>query len=93
MLKILNTQKKKKSVLKNYDFKIYNQPYTFFKPDYNSIIPCDIYQTWFTKDLPQKMSERVELLKAQHPRFKHHLFDDNDCREFIKNNFDENLIT
>ena len=37
MLKILNNQKVKKIqnglLLKSNDFKIYNQPYTFFKPD------------------------------------------------------------
>ena len=102
MLKIINNQKEKnikkiknnKNVLvvKNNDFKIYNQPYTFFKPDYNSIIPRDIYQTWFTKDLPQKMRERVELLKKQNPRFNHYLYDDNDCREFIKNNFKPDVL-
>ena len=95
MLKILDTQKEnnnKKRILKKYSSKIYNQPYIFFKPFYNSIIPLDIYQTWFTKDLPQKMSERVELLKAQNPRFKHHLFDDNDCREFIKTYFRPDVL-
>jgi len=50
-------------------------------------IPYDIYQTWYTKDLPEKMRERVNLLKSQNPEFNHHLFDDNDCREFIKQHF------
>lgn len=96
MIKILNPQRKKYNkrnlLLKKYSFKIYSQPYTFFKPDYNSVIPLDIYQTWFTKNLPEKMSERVEILKSQNPRFKHHLFDDNDCREFIKNNFKSDVL-
>ena len=69
-----------------------NRPFTRFKPDYNSIIPLDIYQTWFTKDLPDKMGERVELLKRCNPRFKHYLFDDNDCLEFIKQNFDNSVV-
>lgn len=64
-----------------------NQPYTFFKRSYKPVIPLDIYQTWHTKDLPPKMSERVELLKSQNPRFAHHLYDDNDCRQFIKKHF------
>ena len=71
---------------------MYNQPYTFFKPYYNSIIPLKIYQTWYTKNLPPKMKENVELLKQQNPRFEHYLFDDNDCREFIKNNFEESVL-
>jgi len=73
-------------------YKLYNQPYTFFKPYYNSIIPLKIFQTWHTKDLPSKMRENVESLKQQNPRFEHFLFDDNDCREFIKNNFDHDVL-
>ncbi len=57
-----------------------------------AVIPLDIYQTWHTKDLPPKMSECVEKLKKQNPEFKHHLFDENDCKEFIKNNFDNDVV-
>ncbi len=74
--------------LNNSKNKIHNQPYSFFKPYYKSIIPLKIYQTWYTKDLPPKMKENIEYLKLCNPRFEHYLFDDNDCREFIKNNFD-----
>ena len=88
MLKLLQN----KIIKFNKDFIIYNQPYTFFKKDYKSIIPLNIYQTWATKDLPQKMRERVELLKHQNPRFNHHLFDDNDCREFIKTHFKPDVL-
>jgi mannosyltransferase OCH1-like enzyme len=73
-------------------FLIYNKPYNHFKNYYNSVIPLDIYQTWVTKDLPRKMRERVELLKAQNPCFNHHLFDDNDCREFIKTHFRPDVL-
>jgi len=88
MLKLLNN-KKEKSIR---DANLYNQPYISFKPEYNSIIPLDIYQTWGTKDLPQKMRERVELLKKQNPRFNHYLFDDNDCRDFIKTHFKSDVL-
>jgi mannosyltransferase OCH1-like enzyme len=69
-----------------------NKPYTFFKENYTQVIPLDIYQTWHSKDLPQKMSERVELLKSQNPQFTHHLYDDNDCREFIKQHFNTDVL-
>jgi mannosyltransferase OCH1-like enzyme len=52
----------------------------------------DIYQTWYTKDLPPKMRERVELLKSQNPRFNHHLYDDEDCRNFIKEHFKPDVL-
>jgi mannosyltransferase OCH1-like enzyme len=71
--------------------KIYKQPYKL-KKYYNPIIPLKIYQTWHTKDLPPNMKQRVEELKLANPRFEHHLFDDNDCREFIKTHFDNNVL-
>jgi mannosyltransferase OCH1-like enzyme len=88
MLKLINTKNRQK-IDKS---QIYNKPYTFFKQDYNAIIPLDIYQTWTTKDLPPKMRERVEILKTQNPRFKHHLYDDNDCREFIRTHFRPDVL-
>jgi hypothetical protein len=83
---------KNKKSRSNTKQKLYNGPYLFLKQNYNPVIPMDIYQTWHTKDLPPKMKERVELLKAQNPRFNHHLFDDNDCREFIKNHFKPDVL-
>jgi len=83
---------KKKEINGNKKFELYNQPYTFFKPNYNSIIPLKIFQTWYTKELPPTMKERVETLKKQNPIFEHFLFDDNDCREFIKTNFPADVL-
>jgi len=62
------------------------------KSYYNNVIPLHIYQTWFSKDLPKKMSDTIEKMKMNNPAFKHHLFDDNDCREFIKNNFNIEIL-
>jgi len=61
-------------------------------PKQHSIIPLNIFQTWHTLNLPPKMKENVELLQRQNPEFKYYLYDDNMCREFIKNNFDENIV-
>ena len=55
-------------------------------------IPLDIYQTWHTKDLPPKMKACVERLKKCNPEFNHHLYDDEDCRNFIKNHFDRDVL-
>ena len=68
------------------------QPYNKLKSFYNSTIPLKIYQTWYTKDLPPKMKQCVETLKAQNPKFEHFLFDDNDCRDFIKANFEIHVL-
>jgi len=70
----------------------YTKPYTFLKSHYNPIMPLKIFQTWYTKDLPPKMRKRVQQLKILNPRFEHFLFDDNDCREFIKQHFNEDVL-
>jgi mannosyltransferase OCH1-like enzyme len=62
------------------------------KENYNPVIPLNIYQTWHTKKLPEKMFKTIKLIKNLNPRFNHQLFDDNDCREFIKNNFESNVL-
>jgi mannosyltransferase OCH1-like enzyme len=56
------------------------------------MIPLKIFQTWYTKDLPYNMKQNVDKLKTSNPEFEHYLFDDNDCREFIKNNFHESVL-
>ena len=38
------------------------------------------------------MRETVESLKENNPEFKHYLFDDNMCRDFIEKNFDESIL-
>jgi len=57
----------------------------------NNNIPKNIFQTWYTQDLPPKMKENVELLKQQNPELEHYLFDDEECLQFIKDNFDKNV--
>ena len=62
------------------------------KKYYNPVIPLNIYQTWYTKDLPPLMKKTVDMIIRNNPQFNHQLFDDNDCRNFIKDNFDENVL-
>lgn len=90
--------KKNPNVKPNVNNNVYNDyikkikiPYPL-KQNYNPIIPLNIYQTWHTKLLPPKMAESVNLIKKLNPRFNYQLFDDDECREFIKNNFDINVL-
>ena len=62
------------------NFSIYNR-FTF------NVVPKIIYQTWPTKNLTRNMSWVVNRLRSTHPDFEYHLFDDNDCRNFIKKHF------
>ena len=56
------------------------------------LIPLHIYQTWYTLDLPDKMRKNVEELKRDNPEFQHYLYDDKMCRDFIKSNFNEEIL-
>jgi len=55
-------------------------------------IPKVIYQTWRTKTLPTNMRKCVEKLKDENPNYKYYLYDDNECREFIKQNFSDDVV-
>lgn len=58
----------------------------------NNVIPMHVYQTWITKDLPHYMKMCNDLLREQNPEFEFHLYDDTNCREFIRNNYDEDVL-
>ena len=62
------------------------------KSNFNSIIPLQIFQTWHCKNIPLKMANAINKIRKNNPRFKYFLFDDNDCREFIKNNYDSKIL-
>jgi Glycosyltransferase sugar-binding region containing DXD motif len=55
-------------------------------------IPNNVFQTWHTKILPPKMSECVANIQTMNPEFNFHLFDDDDCRQFISNHFDQEVV-
>lgn len=57
--------------------------------DYPQKIQKNIFQTYHTKILPDKLKQIVELLKAQNPEYKYYIYDDNDIDSFIKENYPE----
>jgi mannosyltransferase OCH1-like enzyme len=90
----------KKPELNNEQLNILKNNYIFnkknikfsLKEKYDSIIPLNLYTCWHTKELPPLMKKNYEITKELNPEFKHYLYDENECREFIKNNFDENVV-
>lgn len=84
-------KRKQQQMRRHFIFKPFNRHYPL-KKEYSPVIPLNIYQTWNTKQLPPRMQQRVDLLKLQNPRFNHYLYDDTDCYEFIKNNFEEKVL-
>jgi mannosyltransferase OCH1-like enzyme len=87
--KIEITQNKIKALIKLKN--IVNIPYPL-KFYYNSIIPLNIYQTWHTKNVPPLMKKITNKIIMNNPKFKYFLFDDNDCRNFIKDNFSIDVL-
>jgi mannosyltransferase OCH1-like enzyme len=65
---------------------------SIFTPNMKYNIPLKIYQTWHTKDLPPLMRKYTELLQKTNPEFEYHLYDDNDCKEFIRKHFDSDVL-
>jgi mannosyltransferase OCH1-like enzyme len=55
-------------------------------------IPLNLFQTWYTKKLPLHMQKNVDKLRETNPEFKYHLYDDDDCRDFIDKYFDESVL-
>jgi mannosyltransferase OCH1-like enzyme len=92
----LNLSKKKNNTInqKKTLLEIYKKLQNVYplKQVYNNIIPLNIYQTWHTKNLPQKMLNNVNKIKLNNPAFKHHLYDDNDCRKFIQENYPDDVL-
>lgn len=56
------------------------------------VIPLNLFQTWYTLELPTKMKENVDLLKQQNPEFTYYLYDDTMCRDFIQEHFDKEIL-
>jgi mannosyltransferase OCH1-like enzyme len=83
---------KKNSQTEESKRKLYVLPYIPSKTHYSPVIPLTIYQTWYTKDLPPSMQKNVDNLKRQNPEFSYQLYDDNDCREFIRMNFASDVL-
>lgn len=59
---------------------------------YKTIIPLNIFQTWHTKNLPEKMRKNMELIKTNNPAFNYYLYDDDDCYNFIKENYKADVL-
>lgn len=62
------------------------------KEKYNSIIPLNFYTCWHTKDLPPLMKENYEQMVLQNPELKFQLYDEDECRQFIEQNFELEVL-
>ena len=56
------------------------------------VITLNIFTTWNNKDLLPDMKIDTELIKNTNPEFKYYLYDEDDCRSFIKQYFDKDVL-
>jgi len=87
--KKINTIKEENNILQSY-YSLNKQ--FLLKSNYNSIIPLNLYTCWHTKELPPLMKENYHFLIDSNPKIKFHLYDENECREFIKENFSLDVL-
>lgn len=55
-------------------------------------VPLAIYQSWTTNMVPPKMRECMLRLIKMNPEFEHYLFSHEKCLEFIRENYDMNVV-
>lgn len=54
-------------------------------------IPYNFFQTWGTKNISDELKQIINTWKLNNPEYTYYLYDNNDCEEFIKTNFDERI--
>ena len=59
----------------------------------NSSIPYTIIQTMKTNSVPKKMYKAAMSWSDKNPQYDYEFFDDNRIIEFIKSNYDDNILT
>jgi mannosyltransferase OCH1-like enzyme len=97
MLYLKNNLQSKTDVNQNEKIKfikyfIKNSKMFILKENYDSVIPLDVYTCWHTKDLPPLMKLNYEKLMSDNPKMNFHLYDENECREFIKIYFKPDVL-
>jgi len=62
------------------------------KPNYKSVIPLHLYTCWHNKDLPPLMKQNYDFMKNSNPKITFHLYDEDECRDFIKTHFKKDVL-
>jgi mannosyltransferase OCH1-like enzyme len=57
-----------------------------------SDVPLVIYHSWQSNLVPPKMKENIYSLLESNPEFDYYLYSDEACREFIKNNYNNDVV-
>ena len=94
----IQKKKKKSQNIKNIKnnqiiqtFKQLMKPFPL-QQEYNSVIPLHCYTCWHTKNLPPLMKQNYDFLVACNPEIQVHLYDEEDCRQFIHDHFEPDVV-
>jgi mannosyltransferase OCH1-like enzyme len=88
---IISYSKKYNNILAYNSYMRLNIPFQL-KQSYNSIIPLNLYTCWHTKNLPPLMKANYDYLVESNPKISFHLYDEDDCRKFIKEHFEVEVL-
>jgi mannosyltransferase OCH1-like enzyme len=56
-------------------------------------IPAIIHQTYRTRDLPEELTDNVEITRSLNPDWEHKLYDDGDIVDFIRNHYGSDMLS
>jgi len=83
---IIQKQIIQKQIIQKQNFKL------FYNKKFESVIPLKIYQAWHSNDIPNYLIKCINNIQNNNPEFEYFLYNDNSCREFIKNNFEKEVL-
>lgn len=55
------------------------------------MIPNKIFQTWKSKNLPLPIAQSIQNMLLLNPEYEYKLFDDDDMKKYIDDNFDKDI--
>ena len=56
------------------------------------MIPKTIYQTWYTKKIPEPIQESINKMKNENPDYKYELHLDEQARSFVEENYSKQIL-
>jgi len=55
-------------------------------------IPRRIVQTYYSREVPERMNKAISTFKELNPDFEYVFYDDERCRKFLKENYDKKVL-
>jgi len=78
--------------IKTYEIPFYTERKNKDGPKSVSEVPLVIYRSWMTNKLTNEMKNIIDKSMQMNPEFDSYLYTDDDCINFIKDNFEPNVL-